>query len=151
MYSLQAFRAVVLAAAFVILAATFAAHAQSGLEPGLWKIAVNTTVNGVADPDQDLEECLGRELDDLAAYFAPRLEGLAVQCRRAREPSSPEVVAYRMQCRGAGFSIDAATSTTIESPVKFTLKMRIDTRTDEESAVVIANADGRRVAACQQQ
>ena len=58
-----------------VFAAAPSAHAQAALEPGLWRVTVSSTTNGKPDPNQDTKECLGEELKDITAYFAPQLEG----------------------------------------------------------------------------
>jgi hypothetical protein len=133
------------------LAGAYAAGAQLALEPGMWRITVTSTTNGTSNPDEDTEQCLGEELKDLVSYFAPQLEEVQAQCTNTRQPSDPNQVAYRMQCRGAGFTVDALTRVTIESSSHFTATMRIDSRTVQESALVIANAQGRRTGACSRQ
>jgi len=53
------------------------------MEPGNWRIETRSITNGKADPPQDQVECLRDELKDLAAYFAPQLEGVQAKCTRA--------------------------------------------------------------------
>jgi hypothetical protein len=136
----------VAAAAFV---ACIAWAAQPELEPGNWKLHVVSTTNGRPEPVQNTEECLGDELKDLGAYFAPDLEGVKAKCKRARLPSSdPKKLIFRMQCTGSGFTTDITTTTTIESSRHFTASMRINSKTKTESALVVADADARWVGAC---
>lgn len=132
----------------VAFAASSAAGAESALEPGMWRVTVATTTNGKPDPDQDSKECLGEELKDLAAYFAPQLEGGKAECKRTRQPSKDREVTYRLQCHGGGFTVDAMTSVTVENSRHFTVTMQINTRTERESAIVVANAQGHRTGAC---
>lgn len=132
-------------------AALFAcgAFAQPQLEPGNWQMKIATTTNGKADPVQNAEECLGDELKDLGAYFAPSLEGSRAKCERTRQPSSdPRQINYRMRCTGRGLSVNATTGVTIVNPRLFTVTMRIESRTPRESAVVSAEAEGRWAGAC---
>jgi hypothetical protein len=131
---------------FVAVRAT---GAQPALEPGMWKISVTSTTNGKSNPKEDTDQCLGEELKDLASYFAPQLEGAQADCTKTLQPSKdPNQVAYRMQCRGAGFTVDALTSVTFEDSRHFTMTMRIDSRAPQESAVVVANGDGQRTGTC---
>ncbi len=123
--------------------------AQTELEPGSWKLKVSSTINGKPEPVQDSEECLGDELKDLAAYFAPSLEGAKAQCKRAQRPTNdPRKLAYRIQCSGSGFTMNADTSVTIESPRRFTGTMRIASKTKTESAVVLADIEGNWTGPC---
>jgi hypothetical protein len=131
-----------------VFAFSRAACAQPALEPGLWRITVTSTTNGKSDPKQDLKECLGEELKDLAAYFAPQLEGAKATCKRTRQPEGDRTVAYRMQCSGEGFTVDALTSVTVVNSRHFTMSIRTDSRAPGESAVVVAKGDGRRTGAC---
>jgi hypothetical protein len=134
------------------LAGAYAAAAQLALEPGMWRVTVTSTTNGEPNPAEDTQQCLGEELKDLVSYFAPKLEGANAQCTNTRQPSETHnQVAYRMQCRGAGFTVDALTSVTLESSSHFTATIRIDSRTQEESALVVANAQGHRTGACPRQ
>jgi hypothetical protein len=128
-----------------------AAWAETELEPGRWALHVDSTTNGRPDPVQDTEECLaGDQLKDLGSYFAPSLEGGEADCRKTRQPSSdPRKVEYRMQCTGAGFSLDATTTVTIESARRFTVAIRMSTRAETESAVVVADAEGRWKGPCE--
>jgi hypothetical protein len=126
-----------------------ALRAQPSLEPGVWRVTVTSTTNGKPDPNQDSKECLRDELKDLAAYFAPQLEEAKASCTRTRQPSEdPKNVAYRMQCSGEGFTVDALTSVVIEDARHFTVSMRIHSKTSQESAVVVAKGDARWTGAC---
>lgn len=132
-------------------AASSATGAQPALEPGMWRITLTTTTNGKPDPAQDSKECLGEELKDLAAYFAPQLENVEnaeVKCERTQQPSKDREVSYRLQCRGAGLTVNALTSVTIQNPRHFTVTLRIDSRTPQESALVVGKGEGRRIGAC---
>ncbi|MGQ0546007.1 MAG: DUF3617 domain-containing protein [Betaproteobacteria bacterium] len=125
------------------------ALAQAQLEPGNWELTLRSTTNGKADPVQNSEECLGDELKDLGAYFAPSLEGTQAKCERTRQASSdPRQINYRMRCTAPGLSVNAATGVTVVNPRLFTLAMRIESRTPRESALVTASAEGRRTGAC---
>lgn len=132
-----------------VFVAAPAANAQAALEPGLWRITVSSTTNGKPDPKQDTKECLTEELKDIPAYFAPQLEGGKAECTRTRQPSKdPKIVAYRMQCTGPGFTVDALTSVTIEDSRHFSVTMRIDSKAPQESATVVANGEAAWTGAC---
>jgi hypothetical protein len=110
---------------------------------------VASTTNGKPEPVQDTEECLGDELKDLGAYFAPNLEGVKAKCKKARLPSTdPKKLAYRTQCIGSGFTVDVTATVTIESSRHFTLSMRTNTKTTKESALVVVDAEARWAGAC---
>jgi len=137
------------------LSAAFAASSAEGvepvLEPGLWRTTVNSTTNGKPDPVQDFEECLGEQLKDLGAYFAPQLENpgdVDVKCERVKLPSKDRTVSYRMQCRGPGLTVEALTGVTVKNSGHFTVTLQIKSRTEEESALVVGKAEGRRIGAC---
>ena len=137
----------------VMAAAAFAActawAAQPELEPGNWKLHVVSTTNGKPEPVQNTEECLAEELKDLATYFAPDLEGVKAKCKKSRLPSKdPRKLAYRTQCTGSGFTVDVTATVTIESSRYFTLSMRINTKSTKESALVVADGEGRWAGAC---
>lgn len=119
------------------------------LEPGVWRLMLTTTTNGNPDPVQDFQQCLDEELQDLPAYFSPQLENLDnVKCSRAQQPPNDGELAYLMQCTGAGLTVDALTSVTIQNPHRFTVTLRIKSQTDQESALVIGEGEGRWVGAC---
>jgi hypothetical protein len=140
---------IALAGVTAVLVAAENAYAQAALEPGLWRLMVNSTTNGKPDPGQDSKECLGEELKDIAAYFAPQLEEAKATCTRTRQPSKdPKVVAYRMQCTGAGFTVDARSSVTIEDSRHFSLFLQIDSRSQQESATVVAKGEASWTGAC---
>jgi hypothetical protein len=124
------------------------AAAQTVLEPGQWKITVNSTTNGKPDPVQNTDECLGDELKDLAAYFAPQLEGVQAKCTRTRQPSDAGKIAYVMKCSGAGFTVEASTSVAFVNAGHFTATMQINSRSRTESARVEATAQGERTGTC---
>jgi hypothetical protein len=126
-----------------------ATAAPEQLEPGLWRITVTSTTNGKPDPKQDFEECLGEELKDLAAYFAPQLEGAQATCKRTRQPEADRKLGYRMQCSGEGFTVDALTSVTIENSRHFSMSIRTDSRAPGESAIVVAMGEARWIGACE--
>jgi hypothetical protein len=72
---------------------------------------------------QDTEDCLkGDQLKDLGAYFAPSLEGVQADCKSTRQPSS-----------GAR---------------RFTAALRIESRSQTESALVQADVEGIWTGAC---
>jgi Protein of unknown function (DUF3617) len=119
------------------------------MEPGMWQITVTSTANGKPEPKQDFKVCLGEELKDLAAYFAPQLEGVQATCKRTRQPEADRKLGYRMQCSGADFTVDALTSVTIENSRHFTMSMRTDSRAPGESAIVVTQGEGRWIGACE--
>lgn len=139
---------VAIASLVLVLAASSATGTQPALEPGMWRITLTSTTNGKADPAQESTQCLGEELKDLAGYFAPQLEEADATCERERQPSKDRGVTYRMHCRGTGLTVDALTGATIEDARHFTVTMRIETRTPNESALVIAKGKGRRTGTC---
>jgi len=132
------------------LAVAAAASDEVELQPGLWWLHVATTTNGKAEPAQDTEACLkAEELKDLGAYFSPVLEEAEADCQTTQQPSSdPRRLEYRMHCTGAGFTLDAKTSVTIESPQRFSASLQMDTRTEHESAVVVAEFEANRTGEC---
>ncbi len=145
-FSARAF--ISIAGLITVFAVPSAAGAQVALEPGMWRITVTSTTNGKPDPAQDSQECLGEELKDLATYFAPQLEGAEVECKRTRQPSEERKVNYRMQCSATGLTVDALTSVTVEDSRHFTVTMRINSRTPQESASVVAKGKGSWTGAC---
>ena len=123
--------------------------AQPELAPGHWKLHVVSTTNGKPEPVQDTQECLGDELKDLGAYFAPEMEGVQAKCKKTRLPSADaRKLIYKTRCTGAGFSTDISATVTIEGPRRFTATMQMNTKTKTESALVIADIDGRWAGAC---
>ena len=145
-FSVRAF--ITMAGFITVFDAPGAAGAQVALEPGMWRITVTSTTNGKPDPAQDSKECLGEELKDLAAYFAPQLEGAEVECKRTRQPANDRELNYRMQCSGTGLTVDALTSFTVENSRHFTVTMRINSRTPQESAIVVARGKASWTGAC---
>ena len=134
------------AAAF---AACTAQAAQPELAPGNWKLHVVSKTNGKPEPVQNTQECLGDELKDLGAYFAPEMEGVQATCKKTRLPSADaRKLIYKSRCAGAGFSTDIAATVTIEGPRRFTATMQMNTKTRTESALVIADIDGRWAGEC---
>ncbi|MEX0734499.1 MAG: DUF3617 family protein [Steroidobacteraceae bacterium] len=126
-----------------------ATAAPEQLEQGLWRIMVTSTTNGKPDPKQDFKVCLGEELKDLAAYFAPQLEGVQATCKRTRQPEAAGKLGYRLQCSGEGFTVDGLTSVTIENSRHFTVSIRTDSRAPGESAIVAAKGEAHWVGACE--
>ena len=135
--------------AAVVLGAGMALAAEPEMEPGNWKLHVASTTNGKPEPVQDTQECLGDELKDLGAYFAPELEGVQAKCKKTRLPSAdPKKLIYKTQCTGAGFRSDISATVTIESRRRFTAIMQMNTKTKTESALVVANIDARWAGPC---
>ncbi|MGQ0429923.1 MAG: DUF3617 domain-containing protein [Gammaproteobacteria bacterium] len=121
------------------------------LEPGMWRLTLTSTTNGNPDPVQDFRQCLGEELKDLPAYFAPQLENpdnVELKCSRAQQPPTERELTYRMQCSGAGLTVDALTSVTIQDSHHFTVTLQINSRTEQESALVVGEGEGRWTGAC---
>ena len=126
-----------------------AADAPLRLDPGNYRLRVASITNGVADPQQDTEECLADELKDLAGYFSPQLEGVQAKCATARVPSKdPKVIARKLRCTGTGFTYDAETSVTIVNPSRFTLTLRSLAKTPTETGVVSVAGEGDRLGPC---
>lgn len=134
-----------------VLAVPNAGGSEPVLEAGMWTVTLTTTTNGKPDAAQEYQECLNEELQDLPAYFAPQLENpddIDVKCSRAQQPAEDRVLAYRMQCNGAGLTVDALTSVTFQNARHFTVTLRIDSRTEQESALVVGSGEGRWAGAC---
>ena len=140
-------RTLALAAA---LAAGSAWAAETGLEPGNWKLKVASTVNGKPEPEQNTQDCLhADQLKDLGAYFAPDLEGVKAKCTKTQKPTGDaSKLAYRMRCTGSGFTLEMDAGVSIESPRHFVADIRMHTKTRKESALVVAKAEGRWDGAC---
>lgn len=135
----------------VAASATLLAHGQTVLEPGLWRITVNSTTNGKPDPAQDNQECLGAELKDLGKYFAPEMEGVRAKCTRtAFRSNDPNTLSHRMTCTGthAKFTTEIQSKVNIMSATHFKLHLKLDTKTPKESAIVIAEGEAKRIGAC---
>jgi hypothetical protein len=131
------------------LAACAPAWSQVALEPGLWRIKVASTSNGKPEPPQDDKVCLQDELKDLAKYFSPELEGVQAECTRTKRPvGGPNELAYRMSCKGNGFTTEMNSTVTIVSPKQFKLYLRMDTRTRKETAKVVADGEATHLGPC---
>ena len=124
------------------------AFAQVVMEPGNWRLKTTSTTNGKAEPPQDQEECLRDELKDLNSYFAPELEGVKAKCRRAQRKTLDKSIAYTMKCTGDKFTIDMESAVKIENAKRFTATLKMDTKTPDERAVVVANVEGRHIGPC---
>lgn len=133
-----------------IAASAFAldSSAQTAMQPGNWHLTTRSTTNGKAEPVQEQDECLGDELKDLSAYFAPALEGVTAKCRRAPRPMADKSIAYRMECKGNSFTIEIESRVKVESPTRFTATMSMDTKAPKERAVVKAVIEGNHTGAC---
>jgi len=124
------------------------AIAQRDMEPGNWHITTRATTNGKAEPMQVQDECLRDELKDLAAYFAPSLEGMQAQCSRTPQKVAPNAIAYKMRCTGKGFTLDAESHVDVVDRKKFTATLKMDTKTPKERGVVVAKVEGAHTGDC---
>jgi hypothetical protein len=99
---------------------------------------------------EDTEACLeAGEQKDLGSYYAPSLEGADADCNRVRQPTQdPRKVDYSMVCRGEGFSVDATTSVTIEASDRFSVAIESHTRSEGETATVVAGVKAKRTGPC---
>ena len=121
------------------------------LDPGNWRVRATSVTNGIADPAQDSEMCLGDELKDVAGYFAPALEGVKARCTTTRVPAKePNVLARRLRCTGAGFTYEAESRVIIVNPSRFTLTMRSNAKTATETGIVALSGEGDRLGACKE-
>lgn len=149
---MQLMRLSVCVAGTVLATAGFvsaAADAPLRLDPGNWRVRATSVTNGVADPEQDSEMCLNAELKDLAAYFAPALEGVKAKCSTTRVPSKdPKIIARRLRCTGSGFTYEAETTVTIVDPSRFTLTLRSRAKTRRETGIVSLAGQGDRLGPC---
>jgi hypothetical protein len=132
----------------VAIAAPACAAAQVKMEEGNWHITTKATTNGKPEPVQEQDECLRDELKDLAAYFAPALEGVQADCKRTPQKTASGTIAYKMRCTGRGFTLEAQSEVKVAGPKEFTAMLKMDTKTSKERAVVVANAVGRHTGAC---
>jgi hypothetical protein len=131
------------------VAAPACAVAQGTLEEGNCTSPKSTT-NGKPDPVQEQDECLRDELKDLAAYFAPALEGVQAKCKKT--PRKTRERHHRLQ----GCTAPARASRwmrrarlKIVGPKEFTPRwLKMDTKTSKERAIVVANAVGRQTGPC---
>ena len=132
------------------LAAGNAWGAQAGLEPGDWTLKVTSTINGKPEPAQNTRDCLRAEqLKDLGTYFAPDLEGMKAKCTKVQKPTGDATrLAYEMRCAGSGFTVEMEAGVSIESARHFVADIRMHTKTQRESALVVARAEGRREGPC---
>ncbi len=124
------------------------ALAEREMEPGNWHITTHVTTNGKPEPVQVQDECLRDELKDLAAYFAPSLEGVQAKCARTPQKAPPDSIAYKMRCTGQGFTMDAESEVKVLGPKRFIANMKMDTKASKERAVVIAKAEGNHTGPC---
>lgn len=127
------------------------ANGQTVLEPGLWRITVNSATNGKRDPDQDNQECLEAELKDLGKYFAPELEGVRAKCTRTRlRTNDPNILVHRLKCTGthSKFTTEMESKVNIVNATHFNLYLKMDSKTPKESATVIAEGEAKRIGAC---
>jgi Protein of unknown function (DUF3617) len=133
--------------------AAYATGAEVQLAPGNWALRVVSTTNGQPDPVQNSEQCLGSdELKDLGVYFAPELQGAEADCKRTKPPTGdPRKIVHRMECTGADFTVTAATTVTLVDSHQFTANIQIDSKTPTQSAVVVADAEGRWTGECKAQ
>jgi hypothetical protein len=129
--------------------AAVAADPAPRLDAGNWRVRVTSVTNGVADPNQDEQVCLRDELKDLAAYFAPQLEGVKASCTTTRVPvADRKVLARRLRCVGAGFTYEAESRVRIVSPSRFTLTLDSVAKTAKETGVVSAKGEGDHLGPC---
>jgi hypothetical protein len=144
-FGMDAWRKLLAVAALAFPACAFA---QREMVPGNWNITTHVTTNGKVEPVQVQDECLKDELKDLAAYFAPNLEGAQAKCDRVPQKAPANSIAYKMRCIGMGFTLDSESEVTILGPRRFTANLKMDTKTAKEHAVVIAKAEGNHTGPC---
>lgn len=118
------------------------------LEPGNWMFSIESTTNGRREPPMVAEDCLDEQLKDLGAYFAPKLEGAEARCETTRNAESERVMAYRMQCKGAGFTATSTVRVTIEDSRRVTLRSVLETKTLQGDSMVVAAGEALRTGAC---
>jgi Protein of unknown function (DUF3617) len=136
-----------LAATLVVTTAAAQAPAPT-LEPGLWALKIITTTNGKTEQTENSEQCLGDELKDLGSYFSPKLEDVQAECKRLRQPAGDKQISHTLECKGANFTMNAATLVNIESARSFSAALRLDSKAAGESAQVAAKIEGRRIGPC---
>ena len=137
---------------FVAAALAFTADSaaqQTQLQPGMWRVQVESTTNGKAEPPQDNQTCLKDELKDPARYFAPELEGVKAKCTRTRVPNKDKnVLGYRLKCAGSNFTTEADAQVIVVTPEHFRLALRMESKTPTQQALVIARGEAKRVGNC---
>lgn len=126
-----------------------AAPAAATLEPGNWRLTVKSTTNGVDDASEE-EVCLrADELRDLARYFAPALEGVQATCTTVRQPGgAPGIIRHRLRCTGNGFTYEATSEITVQTPARFLMSFDSRARTARETGVVSMRAEAVRLGPC---
>jgi hypothetical protein len=125
-----------------------ASAAAPTLEPGLWKVTFHSSTDGKANPVDESSPCLRDELADVAAYFAPALEELQAECKNTRQPSTPNEIAYRMHCVGRNFTIEALTKAVLETSHRFTVSLRVETKTARSTELVVGSGTAVRTGEC---
>jgi hypothetical protein len=136
-----------LAASLALLPAAAQAPAPT-LDPGLWALRIVTTTNGKDEKTESSQQCLGDELKDLGNYFSPKLEDVQAECKRQRQPAGDKQISHTLECKGANFTMSAATLVNIESERAFSAAMRVDSKAGSESAQIAAKIEGQRLGPC---
>jgi hypothetical protein len=138
------------AVASIVLLLALPAVAETALDAGNWRLKVTSSTNGVAEPPDETTQCLESiSPQGLATYFAPVLEGTDAQCETTEQPATAaDTFNFRLTCEGAALALVADTAVTMPSSRAFTMKVHIDTRAQDQHAVVDADSTGEWVGPC---
>jgi len=118
------------------------------LEPGNWMFSLRSVTDGKPEPAQTGEQCLGEQLKDPAAYFAPRVDNPEAKCENKRLEPSPNTIEFGLRCQGPGYTVEGLTRVTIVDSRHFTIEARILTRSMTASRLVVSTGEALRTGNC---
>jgi uncharacterized protein DUF3617 len=132
-------------------AVTAAAHAESLIEAGEWKVTSTTVINGAAQPPQAKSRCITPEqAENVAATFGPVSGTINSTCEAPAVEAAGKTLKWRLQCRGQ-LDIDATGDFNFDSPRYYTATITSKGRmAGALVSDVKSDIDAERVGACSQ-
>ncbi len=135
------------------LAALFSAAAPAafadGIEPGLWKITVQTKSGGVVSPPHESAKCLtADETRDLATTFSPLARMINSECAPIERTLDGARLNWRLVCKGQ-LNVELTGAFNFDSARHYTATVHTQAAIGGETIDTLDMIEGQWVSACQ--
>jgi Protein of unknown function (DUF3617) len=137
-------RALMLAA--VVVAASHAAVAADGPQPGLWKVTTITHTGGAKQQDSHTS-CLTPEMAKNPEKEFARSPQATKDCKQSRKISG-STLSWQMECSGQ-YAMTGTGTMTFDSPQHYTGTFKMSVAAGPRPMDIVTTMEGQRVGECQ--
>ncbi len=143
--------AIAVIGAFVLVAllAGAAPALADGIEPGIWKITVQTKSEGVVSPPHESAKCLtADETRDLATTFSPVSRMINSECAPIERTLDGGRLNWRLVCKGQ-LNVELTGAFNFDSARHYTATVRTQAAIGGQTIDSLDMLEGQWVSACQ--